>query len=116
MTKKTIAVSVEAVVDDTESFVALGPTFRSGGVVCYDRIAVADRDNVPTLITIGFVAGTREYDVDSFIPTVAGQVVSVHSRIFVPASYRVFARIYGGTSGDKFALTIYGYIDENANS
>lgn len=115
MNKRSFAIPVRGVVDDTESFTLLCPAFPNGTLVCYDRISIVDRDNVPDLLTIGFRVGAGEYDVESWIPTIANEVKAAQGRIFVPGSFRVFGRVYGATSGDVFEVTIYGYVTENVN-
>jgi hypothetical protein len=81
-------------------------------VVCYDRVTAVNYDHAPTLITLGFKFGANEYLVESFVPTVAGQVASTQSRIFVPGNYKPFVRVVGGTAKDRIGLFVYGYISD----
>lgn len=113
MIKNTIIETVEEVCSNiTSQDVEFKHQYRQG-VICYDRLAFKDEDSVPDLVTFGFIRGASEALVESFIPTVANQVVATQSRLFVPADYRPFVRVKGGDANDTLTLYVYGYVSDN---
>lgn len=83
-----------------------------GGNVCYDRISAVDYTNALTLLTVGMKVGANEFLIESFASPAAGKVVCTNSRVFFPGVYRPFIRVTGGSSGDRIALFVYGYITD----
>jgi len=115
MIKRSFANSSEAVITDTDAQDLLSSVFPADMLVCYDKIGVVDHDNTVTLITVGFKIGSRELLLESFIPTVAGEVKTVNGRIFLPGNYRAFARFTGASDGDQVAIIVYGYLSDMIN-
>jgi hypothetical protein len=109
MSKQSIVNKVEIVLTDTTSQDIELPLNIQSGLIGYDLITAVDYTNSPTLIVLGFKAGASEYLLYGESNPAAQKPVSTPRRVYVPARFTPFARVRGGTSGDKIALFVYGY-------
>ena len=109
MAKKTFVSSIRDVISNTSSQDLEFRPARSDQLICYDRIIALDETANPTLITIGLKRGTSEVVLMGGTPAAVGQAIVAEGKFFAPGDYRPFARIIGGSSGDKVVLSVLGY-------
>ena len=113
MSKQTIVNRIQGVITNaTEQDFEL-PIDLGNGVVGYDAIVGIDYTTSPTLLMLGFKSGVSEFLVHGVASPIAQQPVSSPRRLYVPATYKPFVRVRGGTAGDKVALFVFGYYNDD---
>ncbi|MDD3428110.1 MAG: hypothetical protein PHR42_04160 [Caldisericia bacterium] len=112
MSKQTVINKVEGIITNTTEQDIELPLDLGKGVIGYDAIVAIDYTNAPTVMLIGFKHGLGEYIVYGEAGTIAHKPITTTRRIYVPATFRPFVRVRGGTSGDRVALFVYGYYND----
>ncbi len=113
MSKQTVLNKVQGIISNTTEQDFEIPLDLGQGVIGYDAIVGVDYTNSPTVLVLGFKVGRSEHLLYGEAAPAAQKPVSSPRRIYVPASYKPFVRVRGGTSGDKIGLFIYGYYNDS---
>jgi hypothetical protein len=112
MIRNTVVNAVRGVVTSAVSHDLPVTSLPTDALICYDKIVAIDFTTACTSVQIGFHVGADEVIVGGGTAVSANIPTVVEGKIYVPGQYRIFARFFGASVGDRIGLFVFGYTSD----